>query len=96
MAGAELPLFLIVVVLWIGFRFLFRRWLWRSVANGRVSMRTAVVLHSASFAVLPLLAIPFVPWAWIILVLASVTLLVFSLAISRLAVAVDKSNPAPK
>lgn len=91
----QIAIFLSLLLLWIGFRFLFRRWLWRSMANGRITMKSAVVLHAASFAIVPLLALPFVPWAWMILLVASITLFAFSIALSRLAITTDGSNLPP-
>jgi hypothetical protein len=91
-------IFLTVVLLWVGFRFIFRRWLWRSAYGRNLSMRRALILNAASFAILPLLAIP---WAGsttgvVVLVIFAVAVFVFEIAISRLAIRFDRTNAPPR
>ena len=93
MAGAELPLFLILVVLWIGFRLLFRRWLWRRVARRDLTFQQGTWLHALTFAVLPLLALPWFPSAWPVLVGAALILLLFQVALAGLYARFLRRNP---
>lgn len=80
MAGAELPVFLILVVLWIGGRFLLTHWLWDAVASGRLPNRLGQAVYAATLAALPLLALPFASWAWPYLVGAAIVLFLVQLA----------------
>ena len=91
----QLAILLTLLILWIGGRFIARRWLWHSVARRRLTMRQAVLLNAASFAIIPLLALAFAPSAWLVLLAASITIFVFELLMSRLAMSFDKSNPPP-
>src|SRR6187402_3682750 len=86
-----------LVLLWIGFRFLFRRWLWRSPQVRRMSRRNVLILNAATFAILPLLAIP---WAGsttgvVLLLLASAVVFVFEMAMSKLSIRFDRGNAPP-
>jgi Na+/H+ antiporter NhaC len=92
--GTNIPWFLILVLLWIGGRFLMRRWLWRNLANGRISKRQAVTIHAASFAIVPLLALPFVSSGWLLLIGLSVALFAFEVGITLLAFRFFDGNPA--
>ena len=56
----DIAIFLILVLLWIGAQFLLSLRLYNMWGSGRWSFERALVIHSASVAVLPLLA---VPWA---------------------------------
>jgi hypothetical protein len=78
----SLALFMILVVLWIGGRFLSIHWLWGAVASGRVSNRLGQVTYAATLAVLPLLPLPWVPWAWPYVVAAAIVLFLAQLALS--------------
>jgi hypothetical protein len=82
MLDVQLPLFLIVFVLWIGGRFLLTHWLWGAVASGRISNRVGQIAYAATLAVLPVLALPWVPWAWPYLLAAAVALFLIQLAFS--------------
>jgi hypothetical protein len=90
--------FLTVVLLWVGFRFLFRRWLWRSAYGRNMSMRRALILNAASFAILPVLAIPWAGSTTAIVVLLIFAVVVFAveIAISRLAIRFDRTNAPPR
>ena len=94
----SLALFLTLVLLWIGFRFLFRRWLWRSAYGRNMSMRRALLLNAASFAILPLLALPWAQTttAVVALLVIAVVVFMFEIAISRLAIRFDRTNAPPR
>ena len=94
----DIAVFLIIVLLWIGFRFVFRQWLWRSAYGRNLSMRTATLLNAASFAILPLLALPWAgsTTAVVLLLVIAAGVFAFEIAIARLAVRFDKSNPTPQ
>jgi hypothetical protein len=89
-------LFLILVVLWIGGRFLMRRWLRRNLATGRISKRQAMTIHAASFAIIPLLALPFVSSGWLLLIGLSIGMFVFEVGFALLALRFVEGNAAPK
>ena len=91
----QIAIFVTLLILWIGFRFLFRRWLWRTMASGRITMKTAVVFTPRALPSSRCSHLPFVPWAWPILLAASVGLFAFSFALSRLSISADRSNPPP-
>jgi hypothetical protein len=78
----SIALFLILVILWIGGRFLLTHWLWGQVVSGRISNRKGQIVYALTFAVLPLLALPWIPWAWPYLLGATVVLFVVQLAFS--------------
>lgn len=91
-------IFLILVVLWIGFRFLFRRWLRAKVGRRELTEERAMVLYAASVASIPLLAIPFVrvPDGWTLLGGVAVSIFVFQLAMTLLFWRFVKGSPVPK
>ena len=57
-AGAAL--FIALVVAWLALRFATRRWIGRHIANGTITMDRALQLHAATWALIPLIALP---WA---------------------------------
>ena len=93
----SLAIFATLVLLWIGFRILFRRWLWRSAYARNMTRRNALLLNAATFAALPLLAIP---WAQsiaavVLLLIVAAIVFVFEIAISKLSIRFDRNNAPP-
>ena len=86
-----------LVLLWIGFRFLFRRWLWRSAYARNMSRRNVLILNAATFAILPLLAIPWAgsTTAVVLLLVIAAGVFVFEMAISKLSIRFDRTNSPP-
>ena len=80
----QIGIFLILVLLWVGFTFVFRRWLWHRVARRDITVEQGTWLHAAAFALLPLLALPWFPGSWPALLGAALFLLVFQVALARL------------
>jgi hypothetical protein len=86
-----------LILLWMGFRFLFRRWLWHSSRVRTMSRRNVLLLNAATFAVLPLLALPWAgsPTAAVLLLALAAIVFAFEMAISRLSIRFDKTNAPP-
>ena len=51
-------LFVVIVVAWLALRVGTRVWLRRKLASGAISADGALFVHAATFAVIPLLALP--------------------------------------
>jgi hypothetical protein len=86
-----------LILLWIGFRFLFRRWMWRSAYARRMTRRTLLILNAATFAILPLLALPWAgsTTAVILLLVIAAGVFAFEMAISKLSIRFDGTNAPP-
>jgi hypothetical protein len=81
----QVAILLILFVLWIGLRYWGARWLWLRAHEGRISFRSAQLIHAGFYFLLPLIGLP---WARsgtdvAILVAAGVALFVFQLALAR-------------
>ncbi len=86
-----------LLLLWVGFRFLFRRWMWHSRQARGLSRRNLLMLNAATFAILPLLAIPWAgsTTAVVLLFVIAAGVFAFEMAISRLSIRFDKTNAPP-
>ena len=51
-------LFVVIVIAWLALRVGTRVWLRRNLASGAISADGALFVHAATFAVIPLLALP--------------------------------------
>ena len=93
----SIAIFATLVLLWVGFRLLFRRWLWRSAYARRMTRRNLMMLNATTFAILPLLALPWAQSTTAVLLLLGVaaTVFVFQIAISRLSIRFDRTNAPP-
>jgi hypothetical protein len=93
----SIAVFATLVLLWIGFRLLFRRWLWRSAYARRMTRRNVMMLNAATFAILPLLALPWAQstTAVLLLLLVAATVFGFEIAISKLSIRFDRSDAPP-
>jgi hypothetical protein len=89
----QIAIFLILVLLWIGARFVLMHWLWNAIGRGTVSQRTGQLLFAAMLGTLPLLALPWVLWAWPYLLAAGIVLFLVQLAISGAYLAFLRRNP---
>lgn len=89
----DIAILLIVVLLWIGLRFLLAHWLWGAVASGRLSNRVGQIAYAITLAVLPLLALPWVLWAWPFLLAAAIVVFLVQLAFSGAYRAFLRGNP---
>jgi hypothetical protein len=93
----SIAVFATLVLLWVGFRVLFRRWLWRSAYARKMTRRNVLVLNAATFAILPLLALPWAQSTTAVVLLLGIaaTVFVFEIAISKLSIRFDRSNAPP-
>jgi hypothetical protein len=57
--NAEDVLFIGLAFAWFAMRLVTQRWVRRRLETGAISMDAALFVHAATFAVLPLLALPF-------------------------------------
>jgi hypothetical protein len=71
--------------------------MWRSASARRMSRRTLLILNAATFAILPLLALPWADstTAVILLLVIAAGVFVFEMAISKLSMRFDKTNAPP-
>lgn len=76
-------LFLCVAAAWLVLRVVARGWSGRKLASGELSVQGWAIVNAASWALMPLVAIPFItyPDGRIVLVLIAVAMFIFQFAI---------------